>query len=91
MHISLFCLNLMISEKRVLHRAVFQKESYNKSYASFSKNDLDHDLDNRNLDHDLEDVPIYTGHSLFITTKHIVNHCSVIVSSQSTYIWIRII
>ena len=37
-----------------------------------SKNYLDHYLD-RNLDTDLghnpEDVPIYTGHSLFNTTK----------------------
>ena len=40
----------------------------------------------RDLDPDPVDVPFYTGHSLFNTTKHItfVVHCSVILSSQST-------
>ena len=39
-----------------------------------SKNYLDRDLDCNlycDLDHDPEDEPIYTGHSLFTTTKHI--------------------
>ena len=43
-----------------------------KTYTLFtwSKNDLDRKLDYI-LDRNPEDVPVYMGHSLFNTTKHI--------------------
>ena len=55
--------------------------------------DLDPNLDYSqecNLDRDPEDVPVYRGYSLF-TLHHIVFHFSVIVTSQSIFIWIKII
>ena len=60
-----------------------------------SKNYLDRNLDHKldfDLDCDPEDVPVYTGHSLFNTTKHIT--LLFIVQSLLHYnlpnIWIKI-
>ena len=50
----------------------YDKQSICNTQFSRSKNYLDRNLDCNSysdLDHDPEDVPVYTGHSLFNTTK----------------------
>ena len=61
-----------------------------------SKNYLYCDLDSNldcNLDHDPEDVPVYTGHSLFHTTKRITLLFIVqsLLNHNPLNIWLKII
>ena len=57
-----------------IYTSFFSPKLLNYSLFTLSKNYLDHDLDSNldcNLDWDPDDVPVYTGHSLFNTTKRI--------------------
>ena len=61
-----------------------------------SKNYLDRDLDfnlDYDLDRDAEDVPVYTGHALFNTTKRITLLFNVqsLLRRNPLDIWIKII
>ena len=69
-----------------------QPHPYSNTLFTRSKNYLDCDLD-CNLDHDPEDVPIYTGQSLFNTTKRITLFFIVqsLLHRNPLSIWIKII